>query len=226
MSVAMTERERYQRYLTSREWAEKRWAVMARSGGRCERCRINQADAVHHLTYIRKYQEQLDDLQAICEPCHEFTHGKSDHDPLAWLNDLRAGEPVAHFVYGLGRITKVDGDFPDLRVFVDFAPECKGQIERVFFARFAPLRLIRLTRDWKTEERTWAAVVALIQEAKRNGCDNIIDFIEAADDHEGNLTIRWGATPPRGYMNWAWDAWRSVGERGENVAHEFAKGSR
>lgn len=75
------DREKYAAYLCSREWSVLKAAVHERARGRCERCEINQIDAVHHLTYARKYREDLDDLQAICNPCHEFVHGKSDFDP-------------------------------------------------------------------------------------------------------------------------------------------------
>ena len=80
VSMSTAEQERYQRYLCSREWAEKREAVRARSHGYCERCFINPMDACHHLTYARKYNEQLEDLQAICDNCHAFTHGKTSCD--------------------------------------------------------------------------------------------------------------------------------------------------
>jgi replicative DNA helicase len=76
------EREKYMAYLCSREWAEKREAVRGRANGLCERCRSFPMDACHHLTYARKYAEELSDLQAICEPCHDYIHGKSDFDPL------------------------------------------------------------------------------------------------------------------------------------------------
>lgn len=82
------EREKYAAYLCSRQWNELREQVNHRSDGICERCGVNFADAVHHLTYIRKYREQLSDLQAICNACHEFTHGKSDFDPR--LKSVRA----------------------------------------------------------------------------------------------------------------------------------------
>lgn len=77
------EREKYQLYLCSREWAEKRNAVRKRCGGICERCFIHPMYAVHHLTYARKYAELTEDLQGLCTFCHEFTHGHGDHDPLA-----------------------------------------------------------------------------------------------------------------------------------------------
>jgi hypothetical protein len=77
------DREKYAAYLCSREWAVKREAVRERSGGKCERCHVLPMDHVHHLTYERKYREELEDLQASCKPCHEFTHGKSDFDPCS-----------------------------------------------------------------------------------------------------------------------------------------------
>lgn len=74
-------KEKYSAYLCSREWSVLKEQVRARSGGICERCTINPMDHVHHLTYERKYREELEDLQACCKPCHEFIHAKSDNDP-------------------------------------------------------------------------------------------------------------------------------------------------
>ena len=76
-------KEKYQAYLCSREWALLRNQVMERCGGICERCRVNKADAVHHLHYGNKYREAPEDLRAVCNGCHEYTHGKSDIDPRA-----------------------------------------------------------------------------------------------------------------------------------------------
>jgi len=75
------ERAKYQEYLASREWAVKREAVRQRSKGKCERCKTNDMHSVHHKTYDRVGNERLTDLQAICDPCHEFVSGKRDDDP-------------------------------------------------------------------------------------------------------------------------------------------------
>ena len=75
------EKEKYAAYLCSREWAEKKESIRQRSHGRCERCTYGNFDACHHLTYIRKYDERLEDLQAICNECHRYVHGKSYIDP-------------------------------------------------------------------------------------------------------------------------------------------------
>ncbi len=73
--------EKYNQYLCSREWAEKRRAVIERAKGVCERCHLGKVEEIHHLTYLRKYAEHLDDLQGLCSFCHEFIHGLSDFDP-------------------------------------------------------------------------------------------------------------------------------------------------
>jgi hypothetical protein len=98
-------KEKYQAYLCSREWCARREAVRKRSGGKCERCRVNKMDHVHHLTYARKYDEPLEDLQAICKDCHEFTHGKSNYDPRVYAPAfIERGKPIRS-VYLAGKIT-------------------------------------------------------------------------------------------------------------------------
>lgn len=98
-------REKYAAYLAGREWGLLKHAVHARAGGKCERCRLNPIDAVHHLTYIRKYAERLEDLQGICQPCHEFTHGRSNIDPLANAPVMVLGREI-RTVYLAGKITR------------------------------------------------------------------------------------------------------------------------
>lgn len=83
------DKEKYAAYLCSREWGLLKEAVRDRAGGKCERCNILPIDATHHLTYARKYQENLEDLQGICNTCHKFTHGKDDFDPLNRANLVR-----------------------------------------------------------------------------------------------------------------------------------------
>lgn len=74
-------REKYQLYLCSREWAEKKQAVLERSEGKCERCIHGMMEEVHHKTYQNKYNERLEDLQGLCFDCHRFVHAKSNFDP-------------------------------------------------------------------------------------------------------------------------------------------------
>jgi hypothetical protein len=82
-----TEKERYAKYLCSPEWWAKRNAVIDRSGGRCEQCFYRDATHVHHLTYARKYNEELTDLKALCHECHDAIH-KAKHEPPSKPRDL------------------------------------------------------------------------------------------------------------------------------------------
>ena len=76
----------YQAYLAGREWGLLREAVRERSKDRCEHCFAGPQQAVHHLTYERIGHEELVDLMAVCNPCHEFLSGKTTDSPLNdWL---------------------------------------------------------------------------------------------------------------------------------------------
>jgi hypothetical protein len=89
----------YQEYLASREWALLREAVRERSGDKCERCGGPQ-QAVHHLTYERIGHEELTDLQAVCNPCHEYLSAKTDIDPTD-PSGRELGEVEWAFIWGL-----------------------------------------------------------------------------------------------------------------------------
>lgn len=83
------EREKYAAYLCSPEWGQLRRRVIFRDSI-CKRCRVNPSAHAHHLTYARKYHEDLADLQGVCEDCHAFIHGRSAVDPAAaWEADHR-----------------------------------------------------------------------------------------------------------------------------------------
>jgi 5-methylcytosine-specific restriction endonuclease McrA len=72
-------RQRYESYLQTDEWRERRRLVMQRAGGICEGCRQEPATEVHHLTYKHAGREFLWELVAICRRCderyHEVQHG-------------------------------------------------------------------------------------------------------------------------------------------------------
>ncbi len=73
-----THKEKYQEYLRSPEWREKRSRVMRRASYLCEMCGERRATEVHHLTYDRIFREELDDLKAICRECHKTIHDKEE----------------------------------------------------------------------------------------------------------------------------------------------------
>lgn len=99
----VNDKSKYQAYLCSREWSVLKRKVRDRSGGRCERCKVNKHESTHHLTYERKYNERLEDLLGICNDCHAYMHGKSDYDP-AVRPPIVNGKVVQTF-YLAGKIT-------------------------------------------------------------------------------------------------------------------------
>jgi hypothetical protein len=87
--------EKYQAYLASHEWAQRRSSILKRCSGICERCHSNPAENIHHRTYARKYQERLTDLIAYCRGCHEWHHDKTKSDPLKQaIEDRKLAEPL------------------------------------------------------------------------------------------------------------------------------------
>lgn len=71
----------YKAYLKSPEWMLKATAVKRRAGFRCEcvrggchgigRCRSRGPLQANHLHYRNIFHETLDDLEALCIPCHD-----------------------------------------------------------------------------------------------------------------------------------------------------------
>ena len=69
--------EMYRLYLRSPKWRAKRKAVMTRDNGQCQFCGAKAID-VHHLTYVRIFNESIYDLVAICRSCHDLLHAMDE----------------------------------------------------------------------------------------------------------------------------------------------------
>jgi len=63
--------DRYNEYLASPAWREKRAAVLRRDKHTCQACLKVHATEVHHKTYEHVFDEPLFDLVAICKSCHD-----------------------------------------------------------------------------------------------------------------------------------------------------------
>ncbi len=74
----------YWAYLSSPYWRGRRGEIMNRARGICEKCEAATATEVHHLTYLRIFNELPTDLVALCRPCHAAIH----HRPAANDNQL------------------------------------------------------------------------------------------------------------------------------------------
>ena len=72
----MNYKERYNEYLKSEEWADKRQQKAKEQHFTCEICGkvILKGFHIHHKTYIRFGCELMKDLQFLCEECHTNLH--------------------------------------------------------------------------------------------------------------------------------------------------------
>jgi 5-methylcytosine-specific restriction endonuclease McrA len=65
----------YQEYLQTPEWKAIREKKLKESGFRCQLCNQSGELNVHHRTYERRGNEELQDLIVLCRGCHETFHG-------------------------------------------------------------------------------------------------------------------------------------------------------
>jgi len=74
MSRAFNRKTAYHRYLGQDFWRERREHILKPANGKCEKCGQRPPTEVHHLTYIRVFQELPSDLLAVCRQCHAEIH--------------------------------------------------------------------------------------------------------------------------------------------------------
>ena len=70
----------YNEYIRSDEWKKKRILVAQRENHRCQMCGelVVVHYHIHHKTYARFGNEDLDDLMFLCEDCHIKLHREKD----------------------------------------------------------------------------------------------------------------------------------------------------
>lgn len=70
----------YNEYIRSDEWKKKRILVAQRENHRCQMCGelVVVHYHIHHKTYARFGNEDLDDLMFLCEDCHTKLHREKD----------------------------------------------------------------------------------------------------------------------------------------------------
>lgn len=71
--------EKYEDYLTSEEWNQKKEIIKQIKGEYCNNCRSKKNLTVHHRTYIRVCNEKLADLIIVCKKCHDEIHANPKH---------------------------------------------------------------------------------------------------------------------------------------------------
>jgi len=61
----------YGNYIASSEWHKKRAKALKRDGGECRICGSKSRLNVHHKTYLRCGDEDVNDLTTLCDECHK-----------------------------------------------------------------------------------------------------------------------------------------------------------
>lgn len=68
----------YEEYLQTPEWRKKRELALQRDNNCCRVCNSDERLHVHHRTYVRRGNEDMEDLTTLCEECHERFHRKTN----------------------------------------------------------------------------------------------------------------------------------------------------
>lgn len=87
----------YENYITSKEWFDKRNLVFKLLGRKCQRCEVTRRLHVHHKTYARFKNENIEtDLTVLCHPCHDLYHKIYKHTGISTTDEfiLQKGEIV------------------------------------------------------------------------------------------------------------------------------------
>lgn len=68
--------EKYKEYLTTEHWRKIRELKAVEQNYTCEMCKkvMNKGFHIHHLTYVHKGRERLDELMFLCPECHKEWH--------------------------------------------------------------------------------------------------------------------------------------------------------
>lgn len=67
----------YNEYLKTPHWELARSAVFKRDENKCADCGKSKDEKpleVHHITYIRRGRENLEDMMTLCRDCHRERH--------------------------------------------------------------------------------------------------------------------------------------------------------
>jgi len=69
-------KKKYNKYICSKAWGRKRKEAFAYHGRECAFCGKKHNLHVHHKNYKTLFDEDMDDLLVLCEPCHMKIHNR------------------------------------------------------------------------------------------------------------------------------------------------------
>lgn len=75
----MKDKQKYLHYINkSNEWQLKRIETIKLKGNKCQRCSSKKKINIHHATYKRLYEEDVEtDLYVLCDGCHNEYHTRT-----------------------------------------------------------------------------------------------------------------------------------------------------
>ena len=124
-------------------WSELRYQAWRRADGRCERCYGPLDEGqwhLHHLTYKHAGRERLNEVEAICVPCHQAEHPnksildakgirREQADQRRAARDLKRAKKQSRtnrFVIRIGREPKVCGKCGGRLSLLEHERQCLG----------------------------------------------------------------------------------------------------
>lgn len=78
-------KRRYEAYLESDWWRQRRAKAIVLAEGKCGRCGTTERLRAHHLSYERLYAELDEDLKVVCETCHTYEHDREPKSKLKYF---------------------------------------------------------------------------------------------------------------------------------------------
>lgn len=82
---AMTKKSIYSQYTNSIKWKQLKYKAMVRDNKACTVCGSISKLILHHLTYERLYNENLEDVSIVCSGCH----ASIDHATIPFIDRMR-----------------------------------------------------------------------------------------------------------------------------------------
>lgn len=109
---------KYEEYLQSDIWREKRMKALKRDGFQCQICGSGKNLQVHHIRYPNTYgEEPLEDLITVCDVCHsaklhkrdmELKQLKKDIEETVWFHTHEAIQVPAEYINFIYRYKSQD----------------------------------------------------------------------------------------------------------------------
>jgi hypothetical protein len=101
-----TPKQNWNVYMKSAIWKAKRKYILEKRGNKCQHIECNQPIRkksklhCHHLTYVRMGIEEENDIQVLCETCHNKEHREKTHEEMRlefetsnWVDGINLSNP-------------------------------------------------------------------------------------------------------------------------------------